>query len=179
MAQSKKLRLPEGAPAALDQTEKSNQDLAKWLVYTTNVDSSLANEVCHEAMKAYNETNLHVPESEWDEMGFAKPADSSAEDVQGALYLHIGTVQRVLDRQQSDPWNVNRLYPSGLVVVDGKDWSEKGVIVVHCDQDEESGEWSVLQHRFHVKDLGVVLMTVLDADDTFERVAEEHGIKGL
>lgn len=144
MAQPQNLQLPEGASAAFDKCDKSNQDLAKWLVYTIGSACPSAKRLCYEAMKAYNETHLHELESEWDEMGFAKPADDSAENVQAALDKHIATVERVLESQEPDPWNSHRLYPTGFVVIDGEDSSEKGVVVVHCDKGEVSGEWGVL-----------------------------------
>ena len=127
-------------------------------------------------MKVYNETTLHVSESEWEEMGFAKPAEDVVSNVQAAFNKHIATVKEVLDSKESDPWNARRLYPTGFVVVDGNDWSEKGVIVVHCDEVEDGDEWKVLQTRLEVKDLGFALTTVLDGDDEFKRIAETYGI---
>lgn len=140
VAQPQNLQLPNGAPAAFDKCDKSSQDLAKWLVYTTGSASLSAQKVCYEAMKAYNETHLHEPESEWDKMGYAKPADESVENAEAALNKHIVTVEPVLERQEPNPLKSHRLYPTGFVVVDRGDWSEKGVVVVHCDKSEESGE---------------------------------------
>ena len=176
MAQPHNLRLPSSASAAFDKCEQYNQDLAKWLIYATVSTSSSAEKVCYEAMKAYNETTLREPESEWDELGFAKPADDNAEHVQAAFNKHISTVERLLQSQESDLFNSHRLYPSGFVFVDEENWEDKGVVVVHCDKDDESGEWRLVSRRIQVKHLGFVLTSLLDMDDCLENAAESCGV---
>lgn len=175
MASSPTLQLSAQASAAFNKCEEYNTDLAKWLVYTAESTSTSVKDFCYEAMRAYNDAHLHEPESEWDEMGFAKPANDSAENIQKVLDKHIAAVERALQSNESDPWNLNRLYPTGFVVIDRDDWRGKGVVVVHCDKDEEKDEWTAKQCRFKVKGLGFVLTTVLDGDDTFERVSEIYG----
>lgn len=179
MPASQDLRLPAGSSATFDACDDFNGDLGKWLVYTIKPTlPGAAEELCYEAMKAYNDEHLHEPESEWEDMGFIRPADenTAAEDIQAILEKHIAMVQEILERNEEDPWNLHRLHPYGFVVIDREDWREKGLVAVHCDKDEEGGDWGVLRSRFRVKDLGFVLTTVQETDDTFEREVEIHGM---
>ena len=138
------LRLPSNAAATLDQAFHMNVDLGKWLVYGTH-DVSKEEDidaVCHTAMEIYSREHLHAPESEWCELGFLKPAvaiHQLVQDVQAALNRHLELLRNLLgnENEDQDVWNSKRVYPFGFMVVERKTWREEGVIVVHCDKNED------------------------------------------
>jgi len=80
-------------------------------------------------MGSYSRDHLHAPESEWEELGFLKPAEANYRvvgDVQAVLDGHAELLRSILEKENGDQdvWNSKRVYPFGFIVVERQGWRE-------------------------------------------------------
>lgn len=170
------LYLNQNTVSVLERCYNTNLDLGKWLVYrTSSIPAKDVTDLCHLAMKTYNERHLHEPESELEELSFINPAEQSSrepcENIEDVFDSHIRMLERILDKGSGEPSNDHKIYPLGLIVV-SEEWRERGVMVVHCDKDR--GVWKVGQCRILADELGLPLTSVSDGDESFDGIRQRY-----
>lgn len=179
------LQLSKDAVSVLERAHNGDaktSEFDKWLVYTSEVPLSNAEELSHAAMVSYNAQALGEPESEWDTLTFLKPANQSHPDLQSPSLQrifehHLGMVERQLPGAESAINDDNQFYIFGFIAVTRPDWREQGVTAVHCDKDR--GKWKVTQcSGIPVDQLGMELTSVSEVDDDFDNVRERYDNSG-
>lgn len=180
------LHLPNNAACTLERAyngDASTSEFDKWLIYTTaGVAPTDTKDLCYKAMKAYNDQALREPESEWESLGFLKPADQSHVDVQSRslqhiLDHHLNMISQQLPRFQSDPEDKKKFYIFGFIALTRSNWREHGVTAVLCDKDR--GKWKVTQcSGIPVVELGMALTSVSDGDDSFDNIRNKFDARG-
>ena len=168
------LYLSQNAESVLERCYTTNLDLGKWLVYrTSSIPAKDVTNLCHLAMKTYNERHLHEPESELEELSFITPAKQShsgpCENIGDIFDSHINMLGRILDKGPGEPSNDYKIYPLGFIVA-SQEWRERGVMVVHCDKDR--GVWKAGQCRILADELGLPLTSVSDGDESFDSIRQ-------
>lgn len=175
------LRFPRDAVSVLDRAHNGDartSEFDKWLVYTTGVPPSNAEELSHAAMVCYNDQTLGEPESEWDTLAFLKPANQSHPNLQSPSLQrifehHLGMIERQLPGLEPESSDERNFYIFGFIAVTRPDWRGHGVTAVHCDKDR--GKWKVTQcSGIPVDQLGMELTSVSDIDDDFDNVRQRY-----
>lgn len=170
------LYLSQHAQSILERCYNKNLDLGKWLVYrTSSIPAKDVTNICHLAMKTYNDRHLREPESDLEELSFVTPAQESSsgpcENFDDVFGSHIRMLGSILDEGSSDPFNDYKIYPLGFIVA-SENWRERGVMVVHCDKDR--GVWKVGRCRILVDELGLPLTSVSDGDESFDPIRQRY-----
>lgn len=175
------LRLPQNAASILERAydgDAKTSEFDKWLIYTTENAPSDAQELFQSAMSAYNDQALNEPESEWENLGFLKPANQSHADLQsptlqGILEHHLHMVERQFPDSKPDSKDEQQFYIFGFIALTRPDWKRQGVTAVHCDKDR--GKWKVTKcSGIPVDQLGMELTSVSDADEEFDNVRSRY-----
>ncbi|KAG9943377.1 hypothetical protein KCU85_g8719, partial [Aureobasidium melanogenum] len=179
------LHLPQDAASILERTYNSDartSEFDKWLIYTTYHAPQDAQKLYRLAMSAYNEQALNEPESEWESVGFLKPANQSRPDLrspslQRILEHHLHMVERQFPEFAPDGGDDEQFYVFGFIALTQPDWKHKGATAVHCDKDR--GKWKVTQCRgIPIDQLGMELTSVSDNDDDFDNVRVRYDDSG-
>ncbi|KAG9664395.1 hypothetical protein KCU95_g814, partial [Aureobasidium melanogenum] len=179
------LDLPQNAALILERAyngDAKTSEFDKWLIYTTEHAPQDAQELYQLAMSAYNDQALNEPESEWESVGFLKPANQSRPDLQSpslqrVLEHHLHMVERQFPEFTPDSGDDEQFYVYGFIALSQPDWKQRGVVAVHCDKDR--GKWKVTQCRgIPIEQLGMELTSVSDMDDEFDNVRERYDGSG-
>ncbi|KAG9524737.1 hypothetical protein KCV07_g1840, partial [Aureobasidium melanogenum] len=179
------LHLPQNAASILERAyngDAKTSEFDKWLIYTTYDAPQDAQELYQSAMSAYNDQALNEPESEWESVGFLKPANQSHPDLhlsslQHVLEHHLHMVERQFPGSIPDSGDDEQFYVYGFIALTQPDWKQRGATAVHCDKDR--GRWKVTQCRgIPIDQLGMELTSVSDIDDDFDNVRERYDGSG-
>lgn len=183
------LHLPQNAASILERAyngDAKTSEFDKWLIYTTENAPQDAQELYRLAMSAYNDQVLNEPESEWESVGFLKPANQSRPDLpspslQRVLEHHLHMVERQFPESVPDSGDDEQFYVYGFIALTRPNWKQRGVTAVHFDKDR--GKWKVTQCRgMSIDQLGMELTSVRDNDDEFDNVRgryDGNGNEGL
>ncbi|KAG9911089.1 hypothetical protein KCU98_g1267, partial [Aureobasidium melanogenum] len=179
------LHLPQNAALILERAyngDAKTSEFDKWLIYTTEYAPQDAQELYQLAMSAYNDQALNEPESEWESVGFLKPANQSRPDLQSpslqrVLEHHLHMVERRFPESTPDSGDDEQFYVYGFIALTQPDWKQRGAVAVHCDKDRR--KWKVTQCRgIPIDRLGMELTSVSDTDDEFDSVRERYDNSG-
>ncbi|KAG9563857.1 hypothetical protein KCU71_g2060, partial [Aureobasidium melanogenum] len=179
------LHLPKDAASTLERAyngDAKTSEFDKWLIYTTEHAPQDAQELYQLAMSAYNDQALNEPESEWESVGFLKPANQSRPNLQSpslqhVLEHHLHMVKRQFPESTPDSGDDEQFYVYGFIALTQPDWKQRGAMAVHCDKDR--GQWKVTQCRgIPIDQLGMELTSVSDIDDDFDNVRERYDGSG-
>jgi len=166
------LRLPEIALRLFEQEWPNITGSRKWPIYCLDSAPGEANEF-YDAVRAAGVEDLgpSVSESEWDEaFSYLEPAnqDFAAPDVQDVLDNHFRMIERLFAHANDNSDASCAAYMFGFIVVTEKDWRERGVTVVHCDEDR--GKWKVTRcNRIPISEMRA-LESVIEQDESFDNV---------
>ena len=152
----------------------------QFLVYTTvDIPDSELEELCNTAIDAFARDMLS-PREECLFLALAEKNTRQCNSLQSVLDTWMHTLEALLElARASDRIDVVKLYPQGFVVVTSREWRERGVTLVHCDEDE--GSWEIGQCDIQVEHLGIPLSGLALCETEFSCVkstALQQGVHG-
>jgi hypothetical protein len=166
------LRLPENALRLFEQEWPNVTGPSKWLIYSLNSAPQEANEFYRVVRTAgVEDLGPSVSESEWDEaFSWLEPAnqDFAAPHIQHVLENHFRLVERLFTHANETSQTDCAAYLFGFIVITEKDWRERGVTAVHCDEDR--GKWKVTRCDHIPISKLYVLEGVIERDESFDNV---------
>lgn len=178
MSESQDSRLPFDVPedinAELQQCMHYHIDLSKVVLYAlgqfTETDLKAA---CTEIQDTYKRNILNNPS---DATEFLCPSQNWAAlthmNMRDLVRYHVlefdkGWKDSAGNNQGDLDW-----YPFGFAVLVSRDWRRDGVVIVHCDDYDDSGEFKADSCVLPMEEIGLYLTSLVFGDEEFAEIID-------
>ena len=164
--------LPEDINTELQRCMTYHIDLSKVALYALgDATQTDLNDACTAIQKAYNENIMRNAPG----LDFIFPSPTSIQnqsqsEPEDLVRYHVLDFDKGWKESSGNNQGTLDWYPFGFAVLTSRNWREEGIVLVHCQDSSENGEFEVDSCVVPVQEVGINMLSLVWGDEDFEGV---------